>query len=507
MNFKYRRQLGKRFLGIGVLGLILLSSCNQETNQKLPNIIFIFADDLGYGDLGAYNEESLIPTPNLDKLAAEGISLTNAYCPVSVCSPSRYALMTGTYPWRSWNKHGVLRNYSKSMMEPGQLTLPQILKDAGYVTAGFGKWHLGAQFPTLDGEKPVGHGTFFHEDNGANIDLSKPVWDGPIDHGFMHWVGFSCASECWVLTDKMVTGTIDHDFYTTEKAQNQEHIRHFGLDEYLPYVTDKSMEFLKDHVASKDDPFFLYYSPYVPHIPLAPGKEFDGKTDAGTYGDYVHELDVRIGQILRFVEENDLSDNTIIMFASDNGSTFSLTSRFLDTSNTTNNLSGNQFSDEEQALIDSDTIPLHAPNGILKGRKGSIWEGGVRTPFIAKWPGHFPAGQWSGELFALNDVMPTLASIVGFSLPEGSAKDAYDMLPVLQGNEKGNRPNVVVQSSGNAFGFRKGDYKFILSKDSLKVGQLYDLANDPSETNDIIEARMDLAKAMRDELLPYITEN
>ena len=483
-------------------------SCSPSSDsEKLPNIIFIFADDLGYGDLGAYNKESLIPTPNLDKLAAEGISLTNAYCPVSVCSPSRYALMTGTYPWRSWNKHGVLRNYSKSMMEPGQLTLPQMLKDAGYVTAGFGKWHLGAQFPTLDGEKPVGHGTFFHEDNGANIDLSKPVWDGPVDHGFDHWVGFSCASECWVLTNKMVTGTIDHDFYTTEKAQNQEHIRHFGLDEYLPYVTDESISFLKAHSANSKKPFFLYYSPYVPHIPLAPGKAFSGKTDAGTYGDYVYELDVRIGEILQFVEDEGLSENTIIMFASDNGSTFSLTSRFLDASKTTNNLSGKLFSDEEQALIDSNTIPLHNPNGILKGRKGSIWEGGVRTPFIAKWPGHFPEGKWSDELFALNDVMPTLAAIVGYSLPAGSAQDAYDMLPVLEGNENGKRPSVVVQSSGNAFAFRKGDYKFILSKDSLKPGELYDLANDPSETHNIVESRMDLAQALKDELMPYITEN
>ena len=507
MNFKYRRQLGKRFLGIGVLGLILLSSCNQETNQKLPNIIFIFADDLGYGDLGAYNEESLIPTPNLDKLAAEGISLTNAYCPVSVCSPSRYALMTGTYPWRSWNKHGVLRNYSKSMMEPGQLTLPQMLKDAGYVTAGFGKWHLGAQFPTLDGEKPVGHGTFFHEDNGANIDLSKPVWDGPIDHGFMHWVGFSCASECWVLTDKMVTGTIDHDFYTTEKAQNQEHIRHFGLDEYLPYVTEKSMDFLKNQVANGDKPFFLYYSPYVPHLPIAPGKDFIGKTEAGAYGDFVYELDVNVGKIIRFLEENDLMENTLIMFASDNGSTFSITSSMIDISGATNNPAKNNEGLNIEALISADSIPVHQPNGSLRGLKSSIWEGGVRTPFIAKWPGHIPEGIKRNDLFALNDVLPTLASLVGYTLPEGSARDGYNMAMVLKNSGDGVRKSVVVQSGNNMFGFRKGHYKLILQRDTTKVGELYDLSNDISETHNLIDSFPDLAKSMKEELMPYITEN
>ncbi|XOV93465.1 MAG: arylsulfatase [Bacteroidota bacterium] len=470
----------------------------------MPNIVFIFADDLGYGDLGSYNPNSLIPTPNLDKLASEGISLTNAYCPVSVCSPSRYALMTGTYPWRSWNKSGVLQNYEKSMMEPGQLTLPQMLKKAGYVTAGFGKWHLGAQFPTLDGEEPVGYNVHYHPENGANIDLSKPVFDGPIDHGFDHWVGFSCASECWVLTDKMVTGTIDHDFYTTEKTPNQDHIQHFGLDEYLPYVTGETLKFLENHVNNEVKPFFLYYSPYVPHLPLAPGADYKGSTDAGTYGDYVHELDARIGDILKFIEEKNLSDNTLIMFASDNGSTFKVTSSFIDTSKATNNPTMNNAGLDVEALIASDSIPIHQPNGKLKGLKASIWEGGVRTPFIAKWSGHIQEGKKSDALFALNDVLPTLAEIVDYELSKKDALDGFDISPVLFGTGDGNRKSVVVQSANNIFGFRKGNFKFVMLSDTLEKCVLYDLGSDVSEERNLIASQSDLAESLRNELLTYI---
>ncbi len=481
---------------------VWLIGCEQKEEEKLPNIVFLFADDLGYGDLGSYNPESLIPTPNLDRLASEGMSLTNAYCPVSVCSPSRYALMTGTYPWRSWNKSGVLQNYEKSMIEPGQLTLPKMLKNVGYVTAGFGKWHLGAQFPTLDGEKPVGYDVHYHPDNGANIDLSKPIWDGPIDHGFDHWVGFSCASECWVLTNKMVTGTIDHDFYTTDKAPNQEHIQHFGLDEYLPYVTEETLAFLKNH--KEDKPFFLYYSPYVPHLPIAPGEDFKGKTDAGAYGDYVHELDYRVGEILNFMEENDLMDNTIIMFASDNGSTFRITSRFIDTSGATNNPAANNAGLDIDALLESDSIPVHQPNGKLRGLKSSVWEGGVRTPFIASWPGKISKGQKSDALFALNDVLPTLAEIVGYELTEGDARDGFDMSQVLLGTGDGRRESVVVQSGNNTFGYRKGDFKYVMLNDTLEKGALYDLSADISEENNLINQQPDLARSLRDELLTFI---
>ncbi len=262
---------------------VFMFSCESSIPKRTskPNVIIILADDLGYGDLGVYNKYSLVPTPNIDRLASQGIRFTAAYCPIAVCSPTRYALMTGTYPWRSWNKHGVMRNYERSMIDSSQLTLPQMFQKSGYTTAGFGKWHLGTKFPTLDGEKPKGFGTFYAVDNGANIDLSGEVSDGAVDHGFEHWLGFSCASECFVLKDKKIIGALKHDFYTVEQTPNKESIDMIPMDEYLPYITDASLQFLQDASHKKDRPFFLYYAPYVPHVPLSVSKSFLGSTQAG----------------------------------------------------------------------------------------------------------------------------------------------------------------------------------------------------------------------------------
>jgi arylsulfatase A len=221
--------------------LFVFSSSCQSNHKRLPNIIMILADDLGYGDLGCYNERSLVPTPNLDKMASEGVRLTNAYCPVSVCSPSRYALMTGRYPWRSWRKTGAMRNYERSMIESSTLTLAEMMQQSGYATAGFGKWHLGSTFQTLDGNDPAGYKKFRADDNGANLDLSKPVLDGPTDHGFDHWLGFSCASEIWIFEDRHIFVAIGHDLYTIEATPNKDHIQVIPLADYLPFISKKNI--------------------------------------------------------------------------------------------------------------------------------------------------------------------------------------------------------------------------------------------------------------------------
>ena len=264
-------------------------------------ILIILADDLGYGDLGVYNKNSLVPTPNLDRLAAQGMRLTNAYCPVAVCSPSRYALMTGNYPFRSWKKRGVMANYEPSMIDNRDHALPELLQQAGYFTAGFGKWHLGTTFPTLDGEKPAGYGKFRADNNGANLDLSQPVTDGPLDHGFNHWLGFSCASECWIIENNKILAALNHDFYTIEATPNKEHIDLIPMEDYLPNISENVVKFLQQY--DRKEPFFLYFAPYAPHIPLAVSQNFRGKTKAGLYGDYVHELDFYIGKILNALKD------------------------------------------------------------------------------------------------------------------------------------------------------------------------------------------------------------
>ncbi len=477
---------GKRLLIrclLMVLGLLVFSCGNHKnTKQSHPNIVFILADDLGYGDLGVYNPNSLIPTPNLDKLAMEGIRLTDAYCPVSVCSPSRFALMTGTYPFRSRKKSGVMSNYEPSLIAPGQLTLMQMLQEKGYSTGGFGKWHLGATFPTLDGKKPAGYGKFKAEDNGANIDLSRPISGGPVDHGFGNWLGFSCASECWVLEGNKVVGILEHDYYNVDSAQNKEHLKFFPREQYLSYITDKSSQFMKDHLKqNKDEPFFLYYAPYVPHIPLAVSKRFIGSTDAGLYGDYVHELDFYIGKLLKTLDSLELTGNTLVLFASDNGSTFTATSRETDFSKVSNSLNEMEVKVADQLV--------HHPNGKLRGTKQTIWEGGVRTPFIARWPNQIPQGAVSDQLFALNDIMATLASIIGYELPKDAAVDSNDFTSIFKGGKDKIRESVVVQSSRGQKGVRLDQWKYIEpSSGNNGKGELYNLANDLSESHNIIDS-------------------
>ena len=466
----------------------------QELNK--PNIVIILADDLGYGDLASYNSASLIPTPNLDQLASEGIRLTDAYCPVSVCSPSRYALMTGTYPWRSWKKSGVMANYEPSMIDSGQLTLPEMLQQAGYVTAGFGKWHLGATFPTQDGKKPVGYGKFKAENNGANLALDQPISDGPLDHGFDRWLGFSCASECWLLEGNQVVGALQHDLYTTDAAPGADRLKHIPLEDYLPFMTENSLEFLQNHVASDNSqPFFLYYAPYVPHIPLAVSPAFRETTEAGQYGDYVHELDYYVGQLLGTLDSLSLTESTVVIFASDNGSQFVATEKEFELS--VNSNSPPKHSENDQ------TISGHRPNSPLRGTKWTAWEGGVRTPLIARWPGHFPAGAASSQLFALNDVMATLAAIIGYRLPTTAAIDSYNLLPALRGEERDTRKEVVIQSSKGVLGLRQGTWKYIEGGNEQREnaddppGELYDLSTDISETENLYRTHPDRAEQMR----------
>ncbi|WP_020533128.1 sulfatase family protein [Flexithrix dorotheae] len=479
----------------------IFTSCNQvehqNENSAKPNVLIILADDLGYGDLECYSEKSLIPTPHLNKLAASGLRFTNAYCPVSVCSPTRYALMTGNYPWRSWKKKGVMSNYEPSMIDSALTTLPELMKKAGYHTAGFGKWHLGTSFSTLDGNQPAGYGKFYAANNGENLDLSQPVSDGPNDHGFDQWMGFSCASECWVFENTKIYGALQHEKYTTEAAPNQEHIQKIPLEEYLEVVTNKTIQYLKN--LSGETPFFLYYAPYVPHIPLSVSQEFRGKTKAGLYGDYVHELDHYIGKVLSELDKSGLSENTIVLFASDNGSQFKVTNSQMELEK-----AGNSPRDSLVVVIDEDT---HQPNANLRGTKWTAWEGGVRTPFIIRWPGKTPEGKVSEQLFALNDIISSLAGIIRAKVPENSAVDSYNMAPVWRGKEEAVREEVIIQSSGNRFGIRRGNWKYICSVnfesytlDDTKA-ELYNLETDVSEQENLIGIQLDVGNELKSIML------
>jgi len=441
-----------------------------------PNVLLILADDLGVGDLRAYAPDSKVPTPNLDKLAAGGTRFTNAYCPVSVCSPTRYALMTGRYPWKSWKKNGVLANWDRPMIEPGRLTLPAMLRKAGYATAGLGKWHLGATYKTTDGKPPAGLGQFKSDGTGANIDIAAPVTGGPTDRGFDTWYGFVCASEMLILDQDKVAGLLSHSLYAPPAVPGANDLPKVTVAGLLPLITDKGMAYLNERAKHKDQPFLLYYAPYVPHIPLAVGDDFRGKTRAGDYGDYVHQLDHEIGRLLAALDQTGLAKDTLVIFASDNGSEF-------------------------QTSGDG-----HKPNGGLRGRKHHIYEAGIRTPLVARWPGRVPAGATTDQLVALNDWLATLAALTGQTLPPGAGEDSISFLPALLGQQGGaGRAELLMQASAPRFALRRGNFKWIQpAKKGEGPGELYDLAADPAEAKDLAAEKPDLAAEMKARLIELV---
>jgi arylsulfatase A-like enzyme len=421
----------------------------------LPNLVFVLADDLGTGDIAALAPASKVPTPNLDRLVREGRHFNNAYCPVSVCSPSRYALMTGRYPWRSYKKTGVLGNWEPPLVADGILTLPAMLRSAGYATAGFGKWHLGATYKTLDGNPPVGAGAFSAPYTGINIDLAQPITGGPLDRGFERWHGFITASEQIIFEGNRAVATLGSENYPPLKIPGFEKLSRIQLADYSGDITDRTVAFLRERVGQRE-PFFCYYAPYVPHLPLAVRAEFSGKTRAGDYGDYVHQLDSDIGRLLAALDETGAAKNTLVLFASDNGSHWRATGEG------------------------------HRPNGALRGTKHQVWEGGTRTPFILRWPGRVPAGSASAQLLALNDVLATLATLVGYKLPPGVGADSLDLLQLWLGErEEPIRASVITRESGPRYAIREGAWKYIAPGKQGAPAELYDLAADPGEETNL----------------------
>lgn len=461
-------------LWVGFLPWVIVTG--SAVGSERPNVVIILADDMGSGDPGCFNPNSKIPTPNIDRLAASGMKFTNAYCPVSVCSPTRYALMTGAYPARSWKKRGVLGNWDRPMIDEGLPTLPGFLKGNGYATAGFGKWHLGADYPTTDGRPPVGEGKFKAKNSGANIDIGKPVGGGPLDRGFEIWKGMICSSEMLILENRKVVATVGHELYEPLPVPGADRLPVVKTEGLLPGTTEESVDFIRSFPEDGGKPFFLYFAPYVPHIPLSVSPEFRGKTKAGDYGDYVHQLDDAIGRLVRALEEKKLLGNTLILFASDNGSQWDKTGE------------------------------NHRPNGNLRSGKWSIYEGGVRTALIVSWPSKIPAGSSSDAIIALNDVFPTLAAVLGKGLPEKAAADGVSQLSVWQGDKEARpRTEVVTQASTKGFALRSDDWKYIWKGDPGDA-ELYHLKDDPSEARNLISTEIERANLMEARLKRIMAE-
>ncbi len=484
-------------IGMGLASITIPFCANASRSSagrsaaKKPNIIFIMADDMGYGDLSCYGATK-IKTPNMDALAADGIRFTDAHSPSAVCTPTRYGVLTGRYCWRSRLKRGVLGGYSPLLIDTDRMTVASLLKQHGYATACFGKWHLGLG-------------------NNKRTDYDKPLTPGPNALGFDYFFGIPASLDmtpyCYVENDRPVvkpTQTIEAGKASEDGWWRAGAIAPgFKHVEVLPKLTEKAVEYIDAHAQkTPDKPFFMYFPLPAPHCPIAPADFVKGKSQAGGYGDFVVEVDWTVGQVAKALDKNNLADNTLIILTSDNGSP-----------------ARTKLKREPYTIIE---VFGHYPNGKLRGIKADSWDGGHREPFIARWPGRIPKGATSDELICLTDLMATCAAIVGTELPENAGEDSYDILPALLGKKlnKPIREAIVHHSLSGMFSIRQGDWKLILGRGSggftkpktIKPkpgepkGQLYNLLQDPAEANNLWAKQKDIVDRLTKLLEKYKTQ-
>ncbi|MEZ5354179.1 MAG: arylsulfatase [Bryobacteraceae bacterium] len=484
-----------------------LASGASAATTPPPNIVIILADDLGYGDIGAYNPDSRIPTPNVDGLAREGVRFTDAHTPCAVCSPTRYGLLTGRYPWRSELKSRVLWPWDKPLIEKERLTLPAMLRTRGYHTACIGKWHLGWDWPTTDGSKVnslVGIGDPQREirnEFAKKVRFDQPIAEGPLTRGFDSYYGVD-------LPNFPPYAFIENDRLLTEPSQ-QKPDSMFGwpgamtpgwrLENVLPALTRRAVAHIENRGA-RQSPYFLYLPLTAPHTPIAPDDPFLGKSRAGRYGDFVYQVDWSVGQVMDAIRRSPAAANTLVIFTSDNGP---------------ENLT-------YPVLKEFD----HASAGSLRGAKRMLWEGGHRVPFLA-WGAGVPSGKVEDEVVCLTDLMATAANMVGYRLPPGAAEDSYDIGGALFGKPRAApiREATVHHSLSNEYALRQGDWVYIESNDSWSAAEpdwwrarrslakpehgeaLYRLTDDLGETKNLVAQQPERVARMRALLMKYKRED
>ncbi len=464
-------------------------SATHPTPPAKPNIVIILADDLGYGDVSCYGATK-IKTPNIDRLARQGMKFTDAHTAATVCSPSRYGLMTGRSPWRLHKKGN---GYS---LEAGRMTMASLLKTNGYQSAAIGKWHL-----------------------GYSKDWNKLPITGPLEVGFDYHFGVpqnhNDSTRCFIENHDIVGRKPGEVFRIVSGRDFPEGLAQPRVDDQVgTTLTTKAVGFIRANAAR---PFFLYFTPCIPHTHVAPAAEFRGTSEAGLLGDYIHELDANVGTILRTLDELKLTDKTLIVFTSDNGGT---PKDFKGTQGTKLNLASEAGDIREKFMTaKADAKALgHVTNGKWHDGKGAPFEGGHRVPFIARWPGVIPAGAVCRELATLRDVFPTFASLTGAALPTDRRYDGHDILPLLRGTAAAksltNRLYYYARS-GQLSAIREGDWKLHLvapderwwgniasgglieTKPATPLPWLYNLREDIGETRNVAEAHPDLVAQLQ----------
>lgn len=500
INSKGWSQGLKRFIAIFFTGAlcILFAFKNQvksDENVKAstPNIIVILADDLGYGDIKSFNPKSQIPTPHLDKLSNSGIKFTDAHSGSAVCSPTRYGLITGRYAYRSPLKKGVLGGYSPALIENERFTIADLMKEAGYNTAVIGKWHLGlgyAKNNALTSSIDTTNGW----PTGQGIYLEKPLLQSPNDLGFdySYIIPSSLDIPPYIYYENgkpSENGIVELEGRNSPRGvfwRKGMASTNFKIEKTLDHFSDKASEFLVSS-AKKKKPFFLYLPLTGPHTPWVPSAQFKDKSNAGIYGDFVAHNDAVVGRVLHTLDSLGLTENTLVIFTSDNGA--------------------------DWKPGDKKIYPAHQANYIFRGQKSDIWEGGHHVPFIASWPKNIKSGQVTNQTICLTDLLATFASITGKKIPDNAAQDSFDFSMILNGSKsvKSARKSIIHHSIQGMFAIKSGQWKYVdgqgsggWSKDESatadRKSQLYDLSQDITESKNLIDQYPEIAKKLKSEL-------
>ena len=469
----------------------------QAAQPLKPNIVYILADDLGYGDVGCYNPASKIPTPNIDRLAKQGMRFTDAHSPSAVCTPTRYALLTGRYAWRTRLQRNVIGPFSQPLIAENQLTVARLLRDQGYATACIGKWHLGWGWP-----KPG---------DGGKRDFTQPIPDGPTARGFDLYFGTDVPNYppyCFLENDRTVgipsaAAPVGRDSFNIAGPM----VSDWKLVDVLPGLERRAIDYI-EKTAKSDKPFFLYLPLTSPHYPVVPSAAFKGKSKAGEYGDFVVQTDHVVGEILDALKRSGVAEKTLVILTSDNGPEVA--------------------SEVTPGAYDRMKEFGHASMGTLRGVKRDAWEGGHRVVFIARWPGKIEAGTRCDQTICHVDLLATLAALLDVKLPANAGVDSVSILPALLG-EKREAPlrEATVHHSGRGkFAIRRGDWVLIFAptgddnreqgepewfrKDRgyethTESGELFNLATDPTQKNNVYATETAKVKELAALMERYVT--
>ncbi|MHC4993929.1 MAG: sulfatase family protein [Planctomycetota bacterium] len=482
----------------------------RAADTSRPNLIIIYTDDQGYGDVSALNPKSKFKTPHIDRLVREGLAFTDGHCSDTVCTPSRYGLLTGRYSWRTEElKSGVFGAEKPCLIQEGRMTIGSLLQKHNYNTAMVGKWHLGMDFPGTIGDR----------------DWSQPTKDGPNEKGFDYFYGIPASMNYGVLTYFHNTkATTPPTLWTTKKPglvkgdkgtyrimppygkqrptehpvqkQDLEVAPDFIDDQALRIFAAKSIEWLNKVArdAKNNKPFFLYMPLTSPHKPVSPHKNFMGKSKVGAYGDFMIETDFRVGQILKTLDRLKLAENTIVVFTADNGAENTWQRRIEDYN--------------------------HYSSGIFRGGKRDIYEGGHRVPFVVRWPAVIKKGRKVHDPVSQTDLLATMADIVGEKIPTDQAEDSFSLLPAFKGDgyAKPLRGPVIHHSASGHFAIRSGQWKlnmfrgsggslapkFVTPKGNQPPMELYDMAKDPGEHHNKYAKHPDVVKRLTGEITQIV---